>query len=288
MLSLSANGLVIAGACILIWALFPLRKLIGQLPPGGVLRKWRVLTALTLLFIAGYVSYAFAFWDRQTELAHLIVPAIFFLGAGFVRLIFGLSLETAVDVRRVALLEQENITDPLTGTYNRRYLERRLKEEFSRAQRYRLQLCLALIDIDHFKNVNDQYGHQSGDTVLNELGKLLSHEVRPSDIAARYGGEEFMIILTTTAALEARALCERLRKRIESQAVALIGKRNERREIRITVSIGIAGLDQEIGSVEKLIRLADEALYRAKREGRNRVIDARQFEADDAPQAAHA
>ena len=256
-----------------------------QLSPGRVLRKWYVLATLTLLFIVGYGSYAFAFWNRHTELAHLIVPGIFFLGAGFVRLMFGLSLETAVDVRRVALLEQENITDPLTGIYNRRYLERRLKEEFSRAQRYRLQLCLALIDIDHFKNVNDSYGHQGGDIVLKELGALLSHDIRPSDIAARYGGEEFLIILTSTAALEARALCERLRQSIESRAVVLIGATNERHEIHFTVSIGVAGLDQAIDSVDQLVRLTDEALYRAKREGRNQVIAAQQSAADGAPQA---
>lgn len=129
------------------------------------------------------------------------------------------------------------------------------------------------------------YGHQSGDIVLKDLGKLLSYNVRPSDITARYGGEEFLIILTATAALEARAQSERLRQCIESQAIVLIGKTNGRQEIHITVSIGVAGLDQEISNMEKLIRIADEALYRAKREGRNRVIAAQQVAAGDAPQA---
>ena len=281
-----ANGLLIAGTCILILALFPLRELIGQLSPGRVLTKWYVLTAFTLLFIIGYSGYTLAFWDRHTDLADLLVPSIFFFGASFVRLIFGLSLETVVDVRRMTLLEQESITDPLTGIYNRRYLDRRLKEEVGRAQRYGLPLSVALIDIDFFKSINDTYGHQGGDIVLTGLGKLISQNIRPSDIAARYGGEEFFIIFAATPALGAKVLAERLHQCIASQKLVLIGKANERPALQVTVSIGLASLDQEINNGEMLIQRADEALYRAKREGRNRVIAAQQGAASDAPQAA--
>ena len=281
-----ANGLVIAGTCILIWALFPLRELIGQLSPGRALTKWYVLTALTLLFIIGYSSYTLAFWNRHTDLADLLVPSIFFFGASFVRLIFGLSLETVVDVRLMILLEQENITDPLTGLYNRRYLDRRLKEEVGRAQRYELPLSVALIDVDYFKSINDTYGHQGGDIVLTGLGKLILHSIRPSDIAVRYGGEEFLIILTAIPAVDAQTLAERLRQCIESQKLVLTSKANERLALQVTVSIGLASLDQEINSGEMLIQRADEALYRAKREGRNRVIVAQQGTAGDTPQAA--
>ena len=281
-----ANGLVIAGTCILILALFPLRELIGKLSPGRIVTKWYVLTALTLLFIIGYSVYMLAFWNRHTVLADLLVPSIFFFGASFVRLIVGLSLKTIVDVRRMTVLELECITDPLTGIYNRRYLDRRLKEEVGRAQRYGLPLSVALIDIDFFKSINDTYGHQGGDIVLTSLGKLIPQNIRPSDIAARYGGEEFCIIFAATPALGAKVLAERLHQHIASQKFVLIGRANERPELQVTVSIGLASLDQEINNEEMLIQRADEALYRAKREGRNRVIAAQQGAASDAPQAA--
>lgn len=281
-----ANGLVIAGTCILIWALFPLRELIGQLSPGRVLTKWYVLTALTLLFIIGYSSYTLVFWNRHTDLADLLVPSIFFFGASFVRLIFGLSLETVIDVRLMILLEQESITDPLTGLYNRRYLDRRLKEEVGRAQRYELPLSVALIDIDYFKSINDTYGHQGGDIVLTGLGKLILQSIRPSDIAARYSGDEFIIILTAIPAVDAQTPAERLCQCIASHKLVLSGKANERPALQVTVSIGLASLDQEINNGEMLIQRADEALYRAKREGRNRVIATQQGTAGDTPQAA--
>lgn len=286
MVAYLANGLVIGGACILMWALSPLLKLIAQLSPGRIHTQWYVLTALTLSFIVGYVGYLLAFWNRHTDIADLLVPGIFFCGAGFVRLVFGLSLETVAAVKRVSLLEQENITDALTGIYNRRYLDRRLKEEVCRAQRYGSPLSVALIDIDHFKRVNDTFGHPCGDRVLAGLGRLISKNIRPSDIAARYGGEEFLIILTATSAVDAATLAGRLRQRVAAQKLVLIGHANEPSELRLTVSIGLASLDQEVNSTELLIQRADEALYRAKGEGRNRVVTAQPGAARAALQAA--
>lgn len=276
MLPVLANALVIAGACILVWALLPLRRLTGRLSSGIVRGKWYVLTALTLFFIAGYGGYALAFWSQHTDLSGLLVPGIFFLGAIFVRVTIGLALETVVDVQRISLLEQENITDPLTGIYNRRYLDRRLQEEVARTQRHNLPLSVALIDIDHFKRINDTYGHQNGDIVLTSLCKLIKQDIRSSDIAARYGGEEILIILTSTAVDDARVLAERLREHIASENLMLAGESGERLEVRISVSIGLAGFGQEINSKEMLIQRADDALYRAKRDGRNRVVAARQ------------
>jgi len=137
-------------------------------------------------------SYGFL-KSRHTAWLDLIVPSVFFFGAGFVWLTATLSLHTAIDIRRVTVLEHENITDPLIGIYNRRYLDRRLQEEFIRARRYSLPLSVLLLDIDHFKRVNDAYGHQVGDLVLSYLGKLLLSAIRATDIIARYGGEEILI-----------------------------------------------------------------------------------------------
>lgn len=272
MINFLANGFVIAGACVLIGALFPVRKLIMQLPPGQVRRKWYILTGFIFIFIFGYVGYAIAFWGRTATWLDLIVPAIFFSGACFVWLTTTLSLQTANDIRRVTILEHENISDPLIGIFNRRYLDRRLKEECARAQRYSIPLSVLLIDIDYFKRINDVNGHQVGDQVLSYLGKLLLQAIRDSDIAARYGGDEMVIITPNTSTSLAGALAERLRRHVETHELVLTKLSRHPLKIRISVSIGVASLSQEATDCQSLIQNADEALYRAKQEGRNRVV----------------
>jgi len=267
-----AAGLVVAGAAILIGALIPVRQLIVQLPAGQLRSRWYLLTALIVSFIAGYAIYTVTFWGRHTAWLDLIVPGIFFFGAGFVWLTASLSLQTARDVRRVTLLEHESSTDPLIGIYNRRYLDRRLNEEVARARRYALPLSVLLLDIDHFKRINDTYGHLVGDAVLNHLGKLLSQTIRSTDIVARYGGEEFLILAPNTSPSSAAVLAERLRQHIEAHELVVAGELNKRQEIRITVSLGVAGLSREVADSRSLVRNADQALYRAKQEGRNRVV----------------
>lgn len=272
MLNWLANGLVIAGVCILIGALLPVRRLIAQLPTGHVRRRWYALTGLIALFIAGYLGYAIAFWSRPATWLDLIVPGVFFFGAGFVWLTASLSLQTAADIRRVTLLERESITDPLLGIYNRRFLDRRLEEECARAQRYALPVSVLLIDIDHFKRINDTYGHPVGDLVLSFLGKLLLQAIRESDIAARYGGEEIAIIVPNTPLSSAAALAERLRQHVETHELVVTHDANQSQVVRITVSVGVAGLTQDATDGQQLIQAADEALYRAKQAGRNRVV----------------
>jgi diguanylate cyclase (GGDEF)-like protein len=272
MLNVIANGLVIAGVCVLIGALLPVRNLITQLPSGQVRRCWYELTILIALLIIGYIIHTVTYWNRYSSWQDFIVPCIFLFGALFVWLTTSLSLQTAFDVRRVTLLEQESITDPLTGIYNRRYLDRRLKEEFGRARRYGMPLSVLLIDIDYFKQINDTHGHQAGDLLLSHLGKLLLKEIRDSDIAARYGGDELLILALNTTASASAVLAERLRQYIENHPLALTSDPAQQEDIRISVSIGVAGLSKEVTDSEKLVQFADEALYRAKQEGRNRVV----------------
>ncbi len=183
-----------------------------------------------------------------------------------------LSLQTAVDLRRLDLLETENITDQLTQVYNRRYLDRRLDTEVARSTRYALPLSVLLLDIDHFKRVNDTYGHQAGDLALSTLGGLLKTALRDLDVVARYGGEEFLLICVNTPADGAAIVAERLRQMVESQQVRVADGSGESRNISITISIGVACLSGGIDSKGKLVEAADRALYRAKEEGRNRVI----------------
>jgi diguanylate cyclase (GGDEF)-like protein len=271
MISILAESLVISGALILMGALIPVRRLMARLPAGSARGRWCVMMGMIAVFIVGYLGYAALFWGRHAILLDLIVPGVFFLGGCFVWLTAVLSLQTAIDVQRVTLLEQENITDPLTGIFNRRYLERRLEEEVARARRYGLPLSVFMFDIDHFKRVNDSYGHQAGDQVLIAVGELAAKLIRETDIVARYGGEEFVVIASNTRLEAAEMLAARLREIVESHPFMLDAEGSRNQEIRLTVSIGIAALGDGIDSGEKLVHAADAALYRAKQEGRNRV-----------------
>jgi diguanylate cyclase (GGDEF)-like protein len=165
------------------------------------------------------------------------------------------------------LLMELSITDYLTHLYNRRYMMDSLGMEFLRTIRKNGELCLVLMDIDHFKSVNDTYGHQQGDMVLAAVAEAVQVELRRYDLAARYGGEEFAMVLPETSLHDGLAVAERLR-----QAVAEMVFPAPLQNLTVTISQGIAALPStDIDSVDVLIRAADEALYRAKQNGRNRV-----------------
>ncbi len=273
MLHFIANGLVAAAIILQFLALRPIRKLIALLPPGRLRFRWYVLTVLIIIFIIGYGAYIPAFWGSHEKLSDLVVPAVFFLGACFVLLVNILSLETSRNVRRLRVFEQESITDPLTGVYNRRYLERRLADEVARANRYGMPLSVLLIDIDHFKRVNDIYGHQVGDLVLEGMAQLIVTTLRTTDIVTRYGGEEIMVIAPSTPMKTASDLAERLRKVVENASYEVpIELNRDISALGVTVSIGVTCFSQHTKDMQDLIQNADKALYRAKSEGRNRVV----------------
>ncbi len=164
-----------------------------------------------------------------------------------------------------------SITDPLTGCYNRGYMTERLPQEIKRAKRYRHSLSLVLCDIDHFKKINDTYGHQVGDRILKEFVQWINESIRDGvDWLARYGGEEFLIVVPETDTKGACCVAERLRRMLSQKAIGIQGEK-----IHITASFGVTGLDPDTPdekiSPEALITQADECLYQAKQEGRNRV-----------------
>jgi len=158
------------------------------------------------------------------------------------------------------------IIDGLTGVFNKRYFEEALGREMARAQRYGRPLSILMFDIDHFKRVNDTYGHLAGDYVLQSLARVISTRARREEIFARYGGEEFVILLPETQKDGAMELAEQLRKRVASHTFVF-----EAEEIPVTVSIGVAMVQDESIPENELIRRADEKLYLAKAEGRNQV-----------------
>ena len=167
-----------------------------------------------------------------------------------------------------AQLEALSVTDSLTGLSNRRRLMARLDEEVYRSRRQKSPLSVVMIDIDHFKHVNDQHGHAMGDQVLRNIGEMLLGNVRATDLAARYGGEELTVVLPHTDAAGAFQFAEALRQRFADLDHVLDGVTLKR-----TASLGVASRDgqEELPNAEGLLKLADEALYRAKQGGRNRV-----------------
>jgi len=161
------------------------------------------------------------------------------------------------------------VTDERTNLLNDRYLKRRLAEEFKRAQRYGTPLSVTMLDLDHFKQVNDKYGHDCGDLVLRDFGRLLSESARTTDIVGRFGGEEFLVVLPNTGGIRAAIVAERIRKAAEEHIYKF-----KELLVRITVSAGVASYpaNAQVRDENDLLRAADQALYRAKQVSRNRVI----------------
>lgn len=167
-------------------------------------------------------------------------------------------------VRELELLAT---TDELTGLHNRRSLLQRLRFETARAKRFRAPLSAVMIDLDHFKRINDEHGHAAGDLVLAGVGRLLRESVRVIDVAGRYGGEELCVILPNTPIEGAMKFAESLRAKIAAQQ-----HDNGKRVVPVTASLGVASFDHlQMADAEALLRQADAALYRAKHGGRNRV-----------------
>ncbi len=184
------------------------------------------------------------------------------------RVVFRYSVTDTGEEKILRQLYESSVKDALTGAYNREYLNERLKAEVAYARRHLTELSLVMFDIDHFKRVNDTYGHPGGDAVLASTVAALSRTLRTEDVLARYGGEEFAVVLRGIALGQAEAVAERLRSLVEATEVKFEGH-----TIRCTISAGCASLAScALPEVEALIGLADRRLYAAKRGGRNRVV----------------
>jgi two-component system cell cycle response regulator len=161
------------------------------------------------------------------------------------------------------------ITDQLTGLHNRRYMSRHLDTLITSARTSGKPISFLIMDIDHFKSVNDTYGHDIGDEVLRDFAGRISANVRGIDLACRYGGEEFVVVMPDTDTSFAYTVAERLRKSVEETPFVIS---RDPGKLKVTISIGIADSAGKTDSADALLHRADQALYRAKREGRNRVI----------------
>ena len=186
----------------------------------------------------------------------------------------GLSIS---NIRLREALRTQSIRDPLTGLYNRRYLEEMLEREIRRAVRAEQSLGVLMLDLDHFKRFNDTYGHDAGDAVLRETASFLAKSIRAEDIVCRFGGEEFVVILPTANLEGSRARAERIQSKVRELTVLYQGQSVG----VITVSVGVAALPTHGTSAQELLQAADAALYCAKREGRDRVVTAQAVEVSE-------
>jgi diguanylate cyclase (GGDEF)-like protein len=165
-------------------------------------------------------------------------------------------------------LRNQSIRDPLTGLFNRRYMEETLERELRRAERERRSVAVIMLDIDHFKRFNDEFSHEAGDVVLQELGSLLRSNSRAGDVPCRFGGEEFVLLLPATALADARKRADELRETIGTLHVTYRGQLLG----PVRCSMGVAAFPIHGVAGEAILRAADAALYRAKDSGRDQVM----------------
>ncbi len=234
-------------------ALFPGRRRPASVALLPLVRHGRLIGSLNL---GSHAAHRFVRGVRTDFFEHLGAVA-------------AICLENAVNHER---LKRQGLTDTLTAVNNRRFFDQRLAEEVAAAKRDVHTLTCLLLDVDHFKQVNDRYGHQVGDRVLMEVATLIRSQLRGNDVLARYGGEEFAALLAQTDSAAATEVAERIRSAIAARHFELAdGER-----FQVTISIGIATFDPTAGSGfdgDQLVCQADKALYAAKKGGRNRVVN---------------
>lgn len=239
---------------------------IGWLCRQGNLMHWynNQFEVSMLIFLTLFLSSCLIIWQARAQHGQELLRQ----RAQHALELNNINLEKKVEQRTQELkklmeeLEALSLTDSLTGLANRRAFEQRLKMEWQRATRYEHPLTVMLIDVDHFKRFNDDFGHQTGDHVLAQVGAILQQAVRTTDLACRYGGEEFVIILPDTPMHDALPIAHRIREQVADH-------RWEARQV--TVSVGVAQLNQH-KTPNQLVSDADQALYEAKAAGRNQVI----------------
>jgi diguanylate cyclase (GGDEF)-like protein len=236
----------------------------SQLYPIAMLPLYRIRTRYLLWIICSLTALL-------TVAGYLIAPSDDLWG-GMTNRVFSLAVigVTVFGMGKLADYEQrlliESMTDPLTGLLNRRYFNEQIQKEAARSRRHGLRFSVLMLDIDHFKRINDTYGHPVGDLAIKAVASVCNKALRPQDILARYGGEEFVIALPHTDAEGAGAVAERIRQAVEQIELAA-----EPAPVRFTVSIGVATYKKDL-PFEQIVGRADQALYQAKQTGRNRVV----------------
>ncbi|MDD2660630.1 MAG: diguanylate cyclase [Methylococcales bacterium] len=232
------------------------------------LKQDQATAGIPVIFITGIP-------DSDTEEKGLTLGAVDYITKPFPPAVVIARVRHQLNLQRLTLaLKEANeqltllaMTDPLTGAYNRRYFIDMLKNELLRAKRYDHPISVMMVDIDHFKKINDIFGHNIGDQVIIEIVNISADFLRKSDVFSRFGGEEFIILLPETALELATTIAEKLCAKIANSPIRIPEK-----NLVITVSAGVTQVEAHDDTLEKIIKRADTALYQAKQQGRNRVV----------------
>lgn len=238
------------------------------------LRKGMIMVVLFYSVIIpmaylGIGEWDYGFWDIKGFVRFTIATLAVVYTTCFFEVSANSAYKTIQEIREkekvhLIALEKLSVTDQLTGLSNRRYFDDHLAIERKRAKRHNKTLSLIMIDIDHFKNVNDAHGHQVGDSVLREFARLLQDNVRDTDIISRWGGEEFIVLLPSTSSESAISVAQKIQSAVNSHCFSGAGK--------LTASFGVSNVDPNSNSNRESVNKADQALYQAKNQGRNRVV----------------
>jgi len=237
---------------------------------GGLLGLGAPLGALFILWLSPHPSLTLPDFIAEEWRDYLFFFTYMLIGTGLTFALFGFFLGRKADLllTRNLFLSNEVLTDSLTGLGNHRFLHDVFKIEFRKHLATRQPITCLMMDLDHFKRINDTYGHPFGDYVLKQFAGLVKRSIRQGDTASRYGGEEFLCILPNCDLGEAKAVAERIRKETERFSFLY-----NRKPVKVTVSAGtVTGYRRSGANYRNLIVLADQALYDAKRRGRNRVV----------------
>ncbi len=254
----------------LVWTLcFPLFVIPILGSQKGIIMTFLFYLILVPMVYLGIGEWDNGFWNRTAFLRFFVASLTVVYTAYFFESSSVAAYQTILDIRikeksYLNKLENLSVTDQLTGLHNRRYFDEHFKLERKKVSRYNKMLCLIMIDIDHFKLVNDKYGHQIGDEVLKEFSKLLRRNLRNTDVLSRWGGEEFIVLLPETSLSNGLLIAEKIRGVVAGHIFNKVGK--------ITASFGISEVTSRMNSNREAIHLADQALYQAKHQGRNRVV----------------
>lgn len=233
-------------ACIDVYLIHPDESLVESLFNGAPTEMWMRTLVVIIMTVSAF--FAQHLMKKQKNVEILLRD-------------HKLHLEAIVEERTNKLIKMANI-DPLTGIYNRRKFSENLDSEIQRSKRYHQPLSLIMCDVDHFKSVNDTYGHQAGDEVLIGIADVFKACLRNTDVYARWGGEEFIVLLAQTALEDAKLVAEKLRQQIANIHI--------KDNVQVTASFGVSCFDED-EDVSPLVKRADDALYEAKNNGRNRV-----------------
>ena len=270
-ISSAVNNAIFRGVSGIFWAigLFAAGALLG-----GTLGGWQFQpqesTVVMLIFMLGLSVYLLSIGvlAHRRTLALRKTRESLRASESALQALNGALSERLHEIERLQVeLREQAIRDPLTGLFNRRYLQSTLDREWARCQREKLPLCVALLDIDHFKQINDRYGHGVGDQVLIRLAQLLNDSIRREDLACRYGGEEFLLLLPGMGVDEAYERAQVWRQAFAALEIWVNGAR-----LSLSLSVGVAVAPLHASEPDALIHQADLALYAAKAQGRNRVL----------------